>query len=232
MGNNIMDDDLKQADICWSNADNSLYYESIPIETLRKYATIGGFENGCDIDLIFDRIKDAESVIEIGAGYGRVLHNLIKRGYAGKLYAIERSKQFCNHLHKCFSKDATIINHDINRYTPNRKFSVILWLWSSISDFPKTEHISILKKLENWLQDDGLFILDTISHKTKLADEFTFENQTYIEKAAHGTAYGYVPSTQEIAEYADILGFKIEQISYNTETNRPRIIHILSKQKR
>lgn len=214
----------------WQNSDNLSYYEAVPIETLRKYATIGGFESGCDIDIVFDHIKDAGSILEIGAGYGRVLNNLLERGFGGELFAIERSDNLFQHLQSNYSGRATVINGDINHFQPENKFDVILWMWSSISDFSKPEHVSILQKISGWLSDNGLLILDTISHTTTLADEFTLEDQNYIERAAHGTAYGYIPSSQEITEYAQILNFNIKQIEYKTKTNRPRIMHFLKKE--
>jgi len=211
----------------WTNHDNGAYYESIPIETFQSFAVAGGFENGCDIDIIYNEIKNAQSILEVGAGYGRVLDNLIKRQYSGELFAIERSKKMHRHLTKKFSNQANIINADINSYEPERKFDVILWMWSNISEFPKHHQLAMLKKLSHWLTKDGKFILDTISHKIKLAENFLTQDQWYIAECNFGTAYGYIPSLEEIAEYGNKLKFQnIKHIPYITDTNRNRIIHI------
>lgn len=221
---------MKDDNNSWSNADNASYYEAIPIETLKGYAVKGGFEDGCDIDIFYGRIKNAKSILEVGAGYGRVLKNLISRKHNGELFAIERSQNLCRYLTDTFSDKATIIQSDINCFDPDQKFEVILWLWSNISEFPKNEHVQILKKLAGWLTDDGVFILDSISHTTKLADDFFMKDQSYVNKTDFGTAYGYIPSTAEIDSYAHTLKFSnIEHIDYQTDTNRPRTIHVLKK---
>lgn len=222
--------DSRDSDVVsWSNEDNAAYYEAIPTETLTKYATIGGFECGSDVDMVFDLIKNSKSILEIGAANGRVLRNLLERGYIGELYGIERSENLYNHLTKQYASSANIIHGDIRYFEPKMKFGAMMWMWTGISDFPQKDQMAILKRMSNWLEEDGLLIVDTISHSTTLADKFTFENQLYVEKAVHGTVYGYVPTSKEMADYAKSFGFKSEHLPYDTKTGRPRIIHILRK---
>lgn len=213
----------------WRNVDNAEYYESIPIATFKKYAVLGGFQSGCDIDMFFEFIKNANSVLEIGAGYGRVLENLIVRGYTGNLYAIERSKKLFTYLQENFHDRVNLINADISHFQPDSKFDAILWMWSSISDFSQNEQIPILQRLLNWLTKDGLLILDTISHKIKLADEFTQQDKSYVENAEHGVVYGYIPSIDDMKNYAKILNVSSQHLPYKTATDRPRVIHIFQK---
>jgi SAM-dependent methyltransferase len=229
MSKNTNANNDKNSNLLWGNDDNATYYESIPIETLTKYATLGGFECGCDVDIIFDLIVSSKSILEIGAAYGRVLHSLLKRGYSGNLYGIERSKQFYDYLTKNYGSLVNIIHGDIKTFNPQIKFDTVMWMWGGIADFPQEDQSLILKKLSGWLEKDGKLIVDTISHTTTLAPEFTFEDQTYVERTENGIAYGYVPTSEEIAEYAKSFGFESEHLPYKTKTNRPRIMHILQE---
>lgn len=224
-----MSDEIKEADQ-WGNEDNANYYEKVPVEIFRHYAVIGGFENGCDIDLIYAYIKDTQSLLDVGAGYGRALNHLITNGYSGHLFAIERSLNFYNHLVSTFKDSATIIHGDIQDFNFNRKFDVVLWLWSNISEWPKAQQPSILKILSDWCNQDGFLILDTISHNAVPANVTSYSSQIYIAETDYGCVYGYTPKKEEVKEYADLLGLKvIAQFDYITSTERNRVLHVLKK---
>jgi len=74
----------------WQNDDNLLIYNAMPLSEFRNTAINGGLENGCALDQIAHYIFKASSILEVGAGYGRVIANLLNKGYSGKLTAIER----------------------------------------------------------------------------------------------------------------------------------------------
>jgi len=214
--------------ICWKNEDNINYYENIPTDILRGYAIIGGFEEGCDVDLIEPYILRANSILEAGAGYGRVLRHILRKGYTGKLCAVERSKNFFTRLKKEFGDKVEVIQRDIQKFNPTEKFDLVLCLWSYISEFPKEDQLNILLHLSCFLNPNGVIILDTLLH-TVAPKNVVQLNQSYIARSEYGTAYGYTPSAKEIHRYAQKLGFEnIKHIEYKTQTQRQRIIHILS----
>lgn len=213
----------------WQNEDNNEYYENIPVDVLRGYAINGGFEDGCDIDLIYAYIASTNSVIEPSAAYGRVIKRLIQKGYKGKICAIERSNKFYRHLQKLYKNRAEIIHADIQKYQPLEKVDAILWMWSSISEFPKDQQLPILTHLSSWLKPQGIFIIETILHTLIPNNVSTVQDQTYVVYSNYGTAHGYTPSTEEVHEYAITLGFQyIKHINYKTTTERARILHIFS----
>jgi 2-polyprenyl-3-methyl-5-hydroxy-6-metoxy-1,4-benzoquinol methylase len=218
----------------WKNSDMINYYENVPIDVLLKLASIGGIEEGCDVDLAYPYIENTKSLIEAGAAYGRVVKSLIRKGYCGKIYAIERSKNLVNYLKEHYQDKAEIINADIINFEPSEKVDAVLWMWSNIGEFPKKEQLGALKHLATFLNPDGLMILETISHTAlpmNLAS-YDVESQTYIDHFPYGTLCGYTPTIQEIHEYAENLGFSnIQHINYETTTKRPRVLHILSQRK-
>ena len=111
---------------------------------------------------------------------------------------------------------------------PNFKIDAVLLLWSGISDYSKKEQLKLFKKIASLLDKEGLFILETIDHNLTPSNVTNFEKQTYTVNSAFGNAYGYVPSPKEIKNYANKTGLKlIKQISYETITNRKRVLYIL-----
>lgn len=214
----------------WQNSDNSEYYENIPVENLKDFAIRGGFENGCDIDLIFPYISESNSIIEVGAGYGRVLNHLLRKDYKGKLYAVERSKNLFEHLSCHFKNKVNLINADAKYLALVEKVDTILWMWSNISEFPKNEQEAVLNHLSQWLNPNGLLVVETILHTLVPKNVDLVDGQSYIVYSEYGTAYGYTPSSEEIQVYANRIGFKnVNKISYKTDTGRERILHLLRR---
>lgn len=216
----------------WSNDDLIEYFENVPQEVFQAYAIKGGIEEGCDVDLAFPYIAHTKSVMEIGACYGRVLRHLLNKRYTGQIYAIERSHHFFEILEKLYAKKANLINADIQKYHLPGKVDAILWMWSDIASFPKRDQLSVLRNVSSWLSEDGVFILETISHTLTPTNATYAEGQSYVIESEYGMLYGYIPSEEEIHAYAVSLGFQtIEHIHYFTPTGRERILHIFRNQR-
>lgn len=215
--------------IKWRNKDIIDYYENIPVDVLQSFAIKGGFEDGCDIDLAYPYIANTQSLIDAGAAYGRVIKNLVRKGYPGKIYAIERSKNFCKYLNKHYVDKAEIIQADIQYFELTQKVDAILWMWSGIGDFAKDEQLPMLRRMSTWLKKDGIIILETILHTLAPKNVTVNQGQNFIVYSEHGTAYGYKPSPEEIHSYGKQLGFiYIKHINYETTTQRQRVLHIFS----
>ena len=213
----------------WTNKDNANYYENVPVEVLQQFAVIGGFDNGCDIDLIYnDYIKNSSHVIEVGAGYGRVVQCLLTREYKGKITAIERSKNLYNFMRSNFPSTVEIINCSVNDFSCENSADVVLWMWSNISEWPRHEQIKILKHLTHFCKQGGFLILDTISHLITPLNVTTYNTHSYVLKTEYGVAHGYTPSLEEVNIYAEEIGaVSVRNIPYITTTGRSRFIHIL-----
>ncbi len=178
--------------------------------------------------MIADYIFNATSILEVGAGYGRVLNYLTNHKFLGKITAIERSKKCTNLLIKKFGNKINILNQDLKHLQIKNEFDLILWMFSGISDFSQSEQLPILTKLTESLTKNGKIILDAFSHSVKPVNAITASSQGYIIEDENKTLYGYIPSPQEIDNYAKVLGFKnIAHIPYQTTTNSKRILHIL-----
>lgn len=228
--NPYLEIDENQVKKSWSNTDNLTYYENIDIEFLKSCAAKGGFESGCDIEVIYNKyVNNTHSIIDVGAGYGRAIKKLISLGYKGEITAVERSEKLCNYI-KETHREVKVIQSDIKNFKPPKKTDAILWMWSNISDFSKQEHTEIIGHITSWLKKGGYFIMDLFSLSQKPMDSSFFDNQVYIYKTIYGTVYGYIPSEDEIHNYAKKTNIKlIEKIPYSTDTDRKRTVFVFAK---
>jgi len=225
----MLENDIKEANtISWNNDDNANFYESIDIETLRQFAIQGGFENGCDVDVVWPYINLSSRILITGAGYGREIRHILNRGYNGELYAIERSKKLCKYLTDTFNHRIELVNADIRTYNFKEKFDVITSFWSGISDFAKNEQMSFLSCLAGLLNKEGYIILETLLHSLIPTNSSVAWEQSYIIPGKYYNVHGYIPSIAEINDYAKALHLNAKHIPYITTTNRQRVIHILS----
>ncbi len=224
--------ETKLSKIKWGNNGIAHYYENVPIKDFQDFITKGGLDNGCDIELIYPFIKSRKTLLEVGAGYGRVIEHLIEKGDPFEIYGIERSKHFFEYTQNKF-KDNTqvhLILKDIQQYEDDTKFDAILWMWAGISDFPKTEQLQVLEKLSTHMNDHGIFIIETIKHTLVPKNATASDAQSYMIETHYGNLYGYLPSPTEIKNYAQALGLTYAQeLNYQTTTGRDRVIHILRK---
>ncbi len=215
--------------IDWNNDDISDYYGNIPIEEFRELAITGGFEDGADIELIYQHIAKLDSILDIGSAYGRVIKKLIAKKYGGKIYSIERSKNFYNYLIHHYSTRASIFHGSLQNVEFNKKVSAILWMWSGINDFPKEEQLAILQRLSSWLQPGGTIILETLLHTVEPINASFNDENSFTIFSKYGTIYSHKTSAAEVDDYSKKLGFPYtKHIHYKTATQRQRVIHILS----
>ncbi len=213
---------------CWNNHDNAAYYENIPFEIQHGYTILGGLDDYSDLKLIAPYLQNRSSILEVGACFGRVIDYLLENNLGENITAVERSMKYFKLLKQKYNNKVDLIHSDITTATINKKYDAILWMWSGLSDFAKHEQISVLKKLTNLLNPDGVLLIDTFSHAIKPANAQTSHNQSYVISAANCTLYGYIPSPEEMQQYSEQLNInKFIHMPYQTSKSRARSIYIL-----
>jgi SAM-dependent methyltransferase len=216
--------------LTWDNFDNNAFYEIIKADGLKKFAERRGLAAGCDIELLKPIWSKASSILEIGAGYGRVINALLSKNYTGKISAIERCASMMDALIKTYSNKINLFKNDLHNLGDiDEKFDVILWLWSGIGDFSKEEQPIIVKHLKKLLQENGTLIIDTIAMDIMPLEVIQHDRQLYTINVNEYVKYIYEPNTAEIKQYAKEAGFKnFECTSYQTDSSYERLLYILS----
>lgn len=215
----------------WSNLQNKIYYDKLSPEEFISISHKTGFEDNRDVALVYPYIVNAHSLVELGAGFGRVLDYLMNQAkFKGTLYAIEQSPNLANWLTARFPQ-ITLYKADLAYFRPPIRFEAALWMWSGISDFLKEEQLSVLKHIvKNYLTKKGIFIIETISPDISPLNAVTHNKQYFYIQENDRVHCGYVPNMTEIRKYADNLNLTlINQLHYLTELKRERILYILQR---
>ncbi len=213
------------------NRDNAQYYENISPVHHKDFIKLAGLDDHSDLKLITPQIQAAESLLEVGAGDGRVLNYLQNMGYTGQVTAVERSGQFFAALQESHGARYNLYHCDINDFAPEASFDLILWMWAGISDFTTEEQHTTIAHLASLLTPRGQIILDTFAHDAQPlnADEATMEQSFTVERE-NACLHGYLPSPEEIAGYAKEIGLThCHHQAYKTSKDRPRVLHFLKK---
>lgn len=214
----------------WNSIDNALFYENIPLETQQNYSVKGGLNDYCDLKLFEEHIEHANTILEVGACFGRVLDFLLQSKFAGNITAIERSQHFYDLLNKRYSNDVELLHADVSEYKTDKKYDLVLWMWSGISDFSKPEQLPVLSRLMSCISEGGFLIFDTFSCFDAPLNASRSNSQKYTIREKDCVLKGYIPSPKEISIYAELMGVKsIKHIPYKTTKNRPRSLFILQR---
>jgi len=218
-------------DNIWTNYNNIPFYEEAAYGLLENLAIQGGLNKCCDLELIKPYIINTSSILEVGAGYGRVIEYLLANNFKGKLSAIERGMTFCEIIKNKFHNNINLFQADLLTFQTKEKFQTILWLWSGIADFSKKEQLATLYKLFSFLCENGLLIIDNIPHSVTPLKANSTKKQHINVRLGKENSYLYNVSSEEIIEYAKKIKAYVKIINYKTNTGRNRIIYLLSRKK-
>lgn len=218
----------------WTHKDNLAVYEEVSLSFFEEFAKQAGLDDHCDLKQIDQYIKSADSILEVGGGSGRVLDYFKKINYAGDVTAVEWSKPLYDHLQNNYGDSVDIVHTDIMDYHPEKKFDLIVWMWGGINDFSQYEQINTLKYLSCMLRPGGIIAFDTIASGTMAIDALTVDGKNFriACKCAGNSSIKkmisyYLPSLQEIIDYARNLASDLSVINFTTRTKKDRKIHVL-----
>ncbi|MEK6899196.1 MAG: methyltransferase domain-containing protein [Nanoarchaeota archaeon] len=207
------------------NRENWAFYDAMPAGVFEEYSRATGLARAPELDLIAPLWQNVDSIIEIGAGYGRVIEGLLDRNYSGQIYAIERCPKLATKLREKYaSKNVNVIEGDLKRIELPRA-NIGLWLWAGIFEFPIDEQSDLIRKV---MGSVSTLILDTnlIGAKSNATKQFRGDYEITLD---FGTLKGNVPTEEKIRKFAKDAGYELKRkILYTTETGRERVLYIIS----
>lgn len=225
-------DNESQSTLTWNNeANTELFYNTASIETvLRGYEEKGGLSCGCDVEILKSYIMGTKSLLEVGAGYGRVVNYLLQNNYKGEIHAIENSELFQSQLLNYFGDSIYLHKQSVLDFITDQKFHVILSMWSGISDFSPKEQQQFINKLAFLLEVNGTICIDTVVWDQKPLNAESVSEQYYVINPQGTYLRGYIPTCNEMRTYAKQAGLsKFMVFNYKTDTQRERLMYILKK---
>ena len=220
----------------WSNIDNNIFYEKLSAKGLEDIAKMGGLANGPDVLHCKKYWQNAQNILDIGSGYGRVIDCLLRNGYSGEIVSVERCETLYNSLHTKYLANTKVRTLKIDLHdillplSPlySAKFETILWMWSGIADFPSAEQSNIVCKLAKMLKPNGTIIIDTMPTKITPVLGKEAGSQCFTTTINNETVHTYEPSEAEIMEYAKTAGLsKLSTTTCTTDIGRERRLYLL-----
>jgi phospholipid N-methyltransferase len=216
----------------WNNTDNNDFYEALKIEGMQKFAEKGGLASSCDVRLLTPYWSKAHSILEVGAGYGRVIDYLLKHQFKGTITAIERCNTLFQYLSDHYQSfgNVNLLHADIRHQSyKGERFDLIFMLWSVIAEFGSHEQSLLIGKLAKLLKKNGRLVIDAISKNVIPLKAVQNGKQSYSVKVNSAVVHTYVPNSSEIRQYAKAIGFSdINHVNYRTDVGRERWLYILS----
>ena len=205
------------------------FYEKISPEKFHYFSEVIGMNVGNDIEIVFPIIKEAQHIIELGSGYGRVIEHLLKKGFQGKITAVERSNAYCKLLSDTFRDTISISQQDIKHLQFDFKVDAILWMWSGITELNPTEAQKAVKKCYDTLKPNGILFVEAPYHTLHYVGQLGEQKIVKVE-TEFGTLKAYMTDENEVQEFAEKSGFsKFELRTYKTGKDVERVVYILKK---
>jgi hypothetical protein len=209
---------------------NLSFYEKLNLKAFKNFAKILGLDTGADLENIYPIIKESDAIIEIGAGYGRCIEQLLERGYQGKIIAIEQASRLVGLLYKRFGDKIQLIHADalkIQEELP--KVQAVICLWSGFLEFSPEEQKRLIQLAYEWLSETGEFVIEIPYQKVYKIGRIGADRKVVVD-TEWGVLNAYLPEEAEIRSAATAAGFKsVDSQVYETSNGIQRIFYVLNK---
>ncbi len=206
------------------------FYRNIEIEKFKELAGVTGFDTGIDIDQIYPQIKDAKAIAELGVGYGRAVQQLLKRGYEGKIYGVERVKSLLDRMEKEYENENVFMLHqDIEELDLPEKVDAVLWLWSGVLEQNLEQQRDSICKIRKYLKTGGKVFIEAPQDKIKFVGIKI--NKHYIRvEMEWGTLDTYMPYEDDMRLIKESCHYSsLETIKYQSVTGLDRVFYVFEK---
>jgi len=211
----------------FSNKDNQAFYDKISVEDFEHFAKVIGLDCSADVARIFPFIANKGAVMELGAGYGRVISSLVRQGFGGKVYAVERVGHLASLLRHRFGDHAHVLQQDLRCLQAPEPLDAILWLWSGIMELAAEEQRPAVENLFRQLKVGGTMYVETpeeIHYIGKSRDRKRINFQT-----DWGSINAYFPEKQELKDLLKGVGFRKVQVAYYYVNQNRRMFFMAHK---
>jgi len=212
------------------NDDNITFYDKIALEKFKELATMIGMDTWAGMEVVFPFIEDKKVIVELGAGYGRVIDYLLKNNFQEEIIAIDRISWLVEHLKKKYSNQkVSVFQQDIKDLHIPKKADAVLWMWSGILELSPKEQLKSIQNIYHTLSENGILIIETPYKELRCVGEFQTKKVIHFE-ADWGSIDAYLSDFQEIENFAKKANFQsLDFKTYKTSKGIERIIYFLKK---
>ncbi|MCU0449352.1 MAG: class I SAM-dependent methyltransferase [Bernardetiaceae bacterium] len=210
------------------NATNIDFYRRIDIGKFKEFADRIGLGASCDVDEVYPFVKEAKLVYELGAGYGRVASALYRKGFQGRIVALERSPELVGYLRKHLPQRITVRQDDYLHFRVGERPDAFLWMWSGVLELSPEEQRHGMAYLARKLRPGGRLIAE-IPVEIKVVGEMIYNGFIKVQ-TDWGSFEGYLPTHEQMMDYAYQAGFgRVTRHEYYTSKRIRRCFYVLEK---
>lgn len=213
----------------FENIDNLAAYNDMPLEDYYTFLCNAGIEDNIDLITIKSSLVEANSVLIVGAGYGREIQQLLDWDYTGHITAIERSDPQNKFLQSKYGSHAEIIHGNCLTTEFNGKYDAILLLFFTSAEFNNDEAAFLFQKLANHLTHNGSIYVDSMTYLQR-PERFCKITPAFLESKYKHHTVSYRPCGIEVLQQ-DIRETQLyicKTFDYITKTHIQRQIYKLA----
>ena len=212
------------------NIENIGFYDQIKPSGLRKLAEERGMDSCNDVKAIHSIIEQANHILEVGAGYGRVLDYLLTYHPKIQADAIEPAGTMFKYLKAKYQDQVNICNTSLQMIETKASYDLILWLWTGMADMSWSEQIDAIETLFGKLDCGGTLIIDVYPEQSLPINMASTTSHIYTLNTSGATIDTYWRSREGLNEIALDIGFSsFSEITYFTGTESKRHLCLLSR---
>lgn len=219
----------------WRNYENGSYYDQSPEGMLDIHAERSGIAKGEDVLQILPLLRklaidDRTRILEIGAGTGRVIDQILKHFPAANIVAIERSLRNVGVLNRKFGKadNVEVRAHDLFQLSLRRTSHFALWLFSGIVEFHPGERVQALRKVRDLVMPRGFLFIDISGRVSEKISTTRLKNGFIEVHYDEATLRTQLPTLRELEENCRQAGWELLIThAYQSSTDLPRYALVL-----
>ena len=196
---------------------NKLAYDELAREYAYRRDNVGKYSEKTDFlgnSLLKYTKKKHPTVLEIGSGSGQILKFFEDNGC--RTVGVDLSTSMCD-LSKAESPRSIIINSDINEVNFIGNQFDLIYMGALIHLFPLDDEIIIMKKVWNWLAEDGYIFVNTTCHDYSC--EGYYEKQDYLNRKKRFRRYW---SENDFEAFITECGYSIIEKLYTDEKDKDK----------
>lgn len=213
----------------WHNKDNQVIYEHFNEGEIERYFENVGIANQ-DLDAIRPLLAQANDILEVGAGSGRVVGYILDHYPQKNIVAVERIAAFYQALEQHYGNKAVIVFSDIMQYRPDKKFDMVLLLWAGICEFNVEEQSCLVKHLSALQAEGGYLIIETIMSAYDSHNITTIqEKNDYLIERGDDIMHCHIPSLPMMVQMAQAAGYSSVTPVHYRPRNCKRVLYVLRK---
>lgn len=213
----------------YNNDYDLKFFNQISHDDFINLAETCSVDDNCDIAQTMPYIKPNSTILDFGAGYGRVIEFLTRHLPKAKLYSIETCERLYKLVARKYPNCTTIYGNILDDDNPLQsiEYDNALIMWGTITSFAKQEQYLLVKRLCQSLKKNGLLFIDVpIIGKVNHINEIN----SIINNCNGNSLYFHMPTKKDIAIYTKENKVTLTKtIKYTTKKKSSRLIYILKK---